>query len=112
MIYQPKSSSRWLSNWMNRDLENYGLWYILSIFEDLDIKLRMVMTLRSSWKNDNLFPIKKFEFDATMEREMQLLVYNKTKELLKNQVLIDCKWMYKLKYNTIDDKKSIFEEGW
>lgn len=47
-----------------------------------------------------------------MELEMQLLVDNKTwnlVEVLKNQALIDCKWVYKLKYNLKDDESKFFK---
>lgn len=47
-----------------------------------------------------------------MEEKMQSIIDNKTWKLVKvskNQVLIDCKWMYKLKYNSTGDKKRFFK---
>lgn len=47
-----------------------------------------------------------------MEHEMQLLIDNKTSKLVeihRDQALIDCKWVYKLKDSLIDDEAMIFK---
>lgn len=44
-----------------------------------------------------------------MVSEMQSLKYNNLDKFPKNQNLFDCKWMYKLKDNPSDDKRTIFE---
>lgn len=76
----------------------------------------MVMALRWSWKKWNFLyigiqaSVNKLELNANMEREMKSLIDNKTwklVELLKDQALIDCKWVYKLKDSPACDEARI-----
>ncbi|OAE22219.1 hypothetical protein AXG93_412s1080 [Marchantia polymorpha subsp. ruderalis] len=56
--------------------------------------------------------VNKLEWNATMEREMESLIDNKTWELVDiptNQMLIDSKWVYKLKDNLGGDEAKIFK---
>lgn len=48
--------------------------------------------------------INKLEWNVTMEHETKKLM-----KLSKTQALIDCNWMYKLKYNPTYDERKIYK---
>jgi len=82
----------------------YTISYVLSYNSLSDRHLHFTMTISSHIEPKNYEEACKFpEWITAMKKELEALQTNKTWYLTKlpdNQVLIDCKWIYKIKYKS------------
>ncbi|OAE23684.1 hypothetical protein AXG93_4520s1070 [Marchantia polymorpha subsp. ruderalis] len=103
----------------SRAFERFGAWANSSILKDRDLDFEdengMALILKedepSSYRETQA-SVNKLEWNVAMEREIQSLIDNKTWKLIelpKYQIVIDSKWVYKLKDNPTGDEARIFK---